>query len=193
MNMLLASEEFEVDDGMVSRGVSFGLGTLSNSDRVMIRAAMDAGTVTTFLELREVLVRRGLSANYAQMLMVISPFWVTTARGKYRFIGKQAQLNEFRLKEPAEVDGVDEYQERLVELEVNHRHLVTGSHRIDEDMVKPGQWSLGDEKGNDLGMIDVTERMIKGLNRGFSAAGIGVGTFVIIDFSEDEFAAMMFW
>ena len=193
MNMLLASEEFEVDDGMVSRGASFGLGTLSNSDRLMIRAAMDAGTVTTFLELREVLVRRGLSENYSQMLMVISPFWVTTARGKYRFIGKQAQLNEFRLKEPVEVDGVEEYQECLVELTVNHRHLVTGNHRIDEDKVKPGQWSLRDEKGNDLGKIDVTERMIKGLNRGFSAAGLGVGTFVIIDFSEDEFVAMMFW
>ena len=193
MKMLLASEEFEVDDGMVSRGASFGLGTLSNSDRLMIRAAMDAGTVTTFLELREVLVRRGLSENYSQMLMVISPFWVTTARGKYRFIGKQAQLNEFRLKEPVEEDGVEEYQECLVELEVNHRHLVTGNHRIDEDKVKPGQWSLRDEKGNDLGKIDVTERMIKGLNRGFSAAGLGVGTFVIIDFSEDEFVAMMFW
>ena len=138
LNMLLASGEFKVDDGMVSRGASFGLGTLSNSDRVMIRAAMDASTVTTFLELREVLVRRGLSASYAQMLMVISPFWVTTARGKYRFIGNQAQLNEFRLKEPAEVDEVEEYQERLVELEVNHRHLVTGNHRIDEDLVRPG-------------------------------------------------------
>ena len=193
MNMLLASEEFEVDDGMVSRGASFGLGTLSNSDRVMIRAAMDAGKVTTFLELREVLVRRGLSTNHAQTLMVLSPFWITTARGKYRFIGKQAQLNEYRLKEPVEVDGVEENQECLIELEVNHRHLVTGNHRIDEDKVKPGQWSLRDEKGNDLGKIDVTERMIKGLNRGLSAAGIGVGTFVIIDFSEDEFAAMMFW
>ena len=112
---------------------------------------------------------------------------------RYRFIGKQSQLNEFRLKEPVEVDGVEEYRECLVELEVNHRHLVTGNHRIDEDKVKAGQWSLRDEKGNDLGKIDVTERMIMGLNRGFSAAGIGVGTFVIIDFSEDEFAAMMFW
>ena len=88
MNMLLASEELEVDDGMVSRGASFRRVPLSNSDRLMINAAMDAGTVTTFKELSEALVRRGLSANYSQTLMVISPFWVTTARGKYRFIGK---------------------------------------------------------------------------------------------------------
>ena len=121
MNMLLASDEFEVGDGMVSRGVSFRLGMLSNPDRVMIRAAMDAGTVTTFLELREVLVRRGLSTNHAQTLMVLSPFWVTPARGKYRFVGKQAQLNEFRLGEAVELDEVEEYQERLVDLEVNHR------------------------------------------------------------------------
>ena len=193
MSMLLASEEFELDDGVVSRGATFELGMLSNSDRVMIRAAMDAGTVTTFVELREVLVRRGLSAHYAQVLMVKSPFWVTTARGKYRFVGKQAQLNEFWSKESAEVDEVAEYQERLVELEINHRHMVTGNHRIDEDKVKPGRWSLKDEKGNDLGKIDVTESMIKGLNRSISRAEIGVGTFLIIDFSEDEFEATMFW
>ena len=193
VNMLLASEEFEIDDGMVSRGASFEVGMLSNTDRVMIRAAMDAGAVTTFLKLREVLVRQGLSASYAQVLMVISPFWITTARGKYRFIGKQAQLKEFQLKEPLELSGLEEYEECLVELEVSHRHLVTGNHRIDEDKVRPGRWTLKDEQGNDLAQIDVTERMIKGLNRSFSTAGIGVGTFVIIDFSGDEFTAKMFW
>lgn len=192
-NMLLALDEFEVDDGMVSRGASFMPETLSNSDRVMIRAATDAGTVTTFLELRDVLVRLGLSANYAQMLMVISPFWVTPARGKYRFVGNQTQLNEFWSKELAKVDEVIDYQERLVELEVNHRHLVTGNHRIDEGKVKPGQWSLRDEEGSDLGKIDVSESMIKGLNRILSTAGIGAGTFLIMDFSGDEFEAMMIW
>ena len=193
MNMLLASEEFEVDDGMVSRGARFRRVSLSNSDRLMVNAATDAGTVTTSKELSEALVRSGLSINHARMLMVISPFWITTARGKYRFIGKKSRLNEFLLKETAEIGGVEERQECLVGLEINHRHLVTGNHRIDEDKVKPGQWSLRDEKGNNLGKIDVTETMIRGLNRSFSAAGIGVGTFVIIDFSEDEFAAIMFW
>ena len=193
MNMLLASEQFELNDGMVSRGVGFAPGRLSDSDRVMIGAAMDAGTVTTFLELREVLVRRGLSENYAQVLMVISPFWVTPARGKYRFVGKLAQLNEFLSKERAEMEEATECEERLVELNIHHRHMVTGSHRIDEGKVKPGQWSLRDEKGSDLGDIDVTESMIKGLNRSFSRAGIGVGTFVIIDFSEGAFEAMMIW
>ena len=195
MNMLLASDEFEVDDGMVSRGESFKPGMLSNTDQVMIRAAMDAGTVTTFTELREVLVRQGLSANYAQVLMVVSPFWVTVERGKYRFIGKQSQLDESWLKEPAEVDEIEGCQERLVGLEVNYRHLVIGNHRIDEELVRPGQWSLRDEKGNDLGKIDVTSRMIRGLNRSFLTAGVEVGTYVIIDFSEseEEFSAMMFY
>lgn len=192
-NMLLAAQEFNVDDGMVSRGASFKPDELSNSDRVMIRAAMDAGTVTTFLDLREALVRRGLSTNHAQVLMVSSPFWITTARGKYRFVGKQAQLKAFRLEEPVELGEVEEYQECYVELVVNHRHLVTGAHRVDEGKVKPGQWSLRDEKGNDLGIVAVSARMIKGLDRVFSAAGVGVGTFVIIDFSEAEFAAMMVW
>ena len=193
MSMLQKLDEFVADDGIISRGPGFVTETLSNSDRVMIRAAMDAGTVTTFLELREALVRRGLSANYAQVLMVKSPFWVTTARGKYRFVGKQAQLNKVWSQGSAEFEEVIKSQECLVELEVNHRHLVTGNHRIDEGKVIPGQWSLRDEDGSDLGKIDVSESMIKGLNRSFATAGIGVGTFLIIDFSDDEFEAMMIW
>lgn len=193
VDMLLALEEFDVRAGMVSRGANFIPETLSNSDQVMIRAATDAGTVTTFTELREVLVRRGLSTNNAQVLMVISPFWVTPARGKYRFVGNQAQLNEFSSRELAELNEIVEYQECLVEIEVNHRILVTGNHRIDEDKVKSGQWSLRDEQGSDLGNIDVTGSMIKGLNRSFLTAGIGAGKFVIIDFSGEDFEAMMIW
>ena len=192
-SMLRALEEFDIRYGMVSRGESFIPETLSNSDRVMIGAAMEAGTVSTFLELRGALVRRGLSTSYAQMLIAISPFWVRTARGKYRFVGGQAQLNDFRLKETVKPDGVEECKQHFVELEVNHRHLVTGNHRFSRDEVKTGRWSLRDENGNDLGKVDVTESMVKGLDRVFLAAGIGVGTFVIIDFSEDEFATMMFW
>ena len=193
MNMLLALDEFDVSDEMVSRGASFRLETLSKTDRLMISAAKDAGTVTTFQELSEVLVRRGLSENHAHMLMVVSPFWNTTARGIYRFIANEARLNEFLLKEPSKIDEVQVYQECLVELEITHRHLVTGSHRIDENLVRPGQWSLRDEIGSDLGKINVTASMIKGLNRAVSAAGIGIGTFVIIDFSDDEFTATVFY
>ena len=192
-SMLRALKEFDVRDGMVSQGVGFIPETLSNSDRVMIGAAMEAGTVSTFLELRGALVRQGLSTSYAHMLITISPFWVRTTRGKYRFVGKQAQLNDFRWKETVKPDRVEEYKEQLVELEVNHRHLVTGRHRFSKDDVKAGRWSLRDENGNDLGEVDVTESMMKGLDRVFLAASIGVGTFVIIDFSDDEFAAVMFW
>ena len=77
----------------------------------------------------------------------------------------------------------------MVELEIGHRHLVTGTHRIDENLVRPGQWSLKDEMGNELGKIEVTANMVKGLSAAFAAAGIGVGTFVIIDFSDQQFTA----
>lgn len=193
INMLLASGEFGVGDGMVSRGASFRPEPLSKTDRLMITAATDAGTVTTFKQLRDVLVRRDLSANHAQVLMVVSPFWITTARGKYRFVGKQAHLNKFRLKKPLEVDEVQDCPECLVELEINHRHLVAGRHRIDENLVKRGRWSLRDERGNDIGTINVTARMINGLDRVFSLIGGEVGMFVIIDFSSEEFTAIMLW
>ena len=189
MSMLRAMDDFDVHAGMVSRGANFRLDTLSKTDRLMISAAKDAGTVMTFLKLREALVRQGVSAGHAQVLMVATPLWITPSRGKYRFIANEAQLKEFSLVAPTKDDDIQESLECLVELEITHRHLVTGTHRIDDNFVRPGQWSLRDEMGNDLGKIDVTTNMVKGLSGAFAAVGIGVGTFVIIDFSDDQFSA----
>lgn len=189
MSMLRAIDDIDVHDGMVLRGPNFKLGNLSKTDRLMISAAKDTGTVTTFLKLREALVRRGVSSNHASVLIVLTPFWINPARGKYRFIADKAQLKGCSLAEPTEDDEVQKSGECLVELEVGHRHLVTGTLRIDENSVRPGRWSLRDETGNDLGKIDVTANVVKGLNSAFAAAGIGVGTFVIIDFSDEQFTA----
>ena len=188
-SMLCAMDDFDVQHDVVSRGANFTPDTLSKTDRMMISAARDVGTVTTFLKLREALVRQGVSTGYAQVLMAVTPLWITPSRGKYRFIAKEAQLKEFSLAVPTKADEVQESHECLVELEISHRHLVTGTHRIDENFVRPGQWSLRDEMGNNLGKLDVTANMVKGLNGAFAAARIGVGTFVIIDFSDEQFTA----
>ena len=193
VSMLLATEEFEVDNGVVFRGASFTPLPLSNIDQVMVNATNDCGTVTTFTELREALVRRGLSTNHAQVKMVLTPFWVTTARGKYRFVGNEAQLTETCRNGSLEVSECEAKQGNYVELEINHRHMVSGNHRIEENAVKPGKWLLRDNEGNNHGEIQVTDKMIRGLNAGLASAGIKVGTFVIIDFSREEFVAELIW
>ncbi len=192
-SMLIASEEFEVNDGVVSRGTRFRAVPLSKIDQVMVDTTTDCGTVTTFMQLRDALVRRGLSTNHAHVKMVLTPFWVTTARGKYRFVSNNAQLADFRGNESSDYSEIEAKQDRYIELEVNYRHMVTGSHRIEDSAVEPGQWLLTDDKGNSLGKIDVSAKMIKGLDLGFATAGLEVGTFVIIDFSREEFVAELIW
>ena len=192
LGMLRAVDDIDVHNGMVSRNTNFKPRSLNRTDQLMIGAAKDIGTVTTFLKLRETLVRQGVSVGHASILMVHTPFWITISRGKYRFISNKAQLTAFSLAMPIKDDGVKKRQECLVELEVQHRHLVTGTHRIDENFVRLGQWSLMDEMGNELGKIDVTSNMVKGLQGPFSTAGIGVGTFVIIDFSDEQFTAIAY-
>jgi len=193
VKMLVAADAYEVKDGMVSQGPSFVPGELGKTDWLMVRVAVDTDTVTTFSALREALVRQGLSANYAQVLIASSPFWINTERLRYRFIGNKAQLDDFQLEEHKAPDGLEQYQERYVELEVSHRHLVIGNHRIDEGWISPGQWSLQDEQGNGLGTLDVTETMIRGLNRSLSVAEIGAGMYVIIDFQADDNTATIYW
>ena len=189
MSMLRAIDDVDVHDGMVSRGTNFKPDNLSKTDRLMISAAKEAGTVTTFLKLREALVRQGVSAGHAQVLMVVTPLWITPSRGNYRFIANEAQLKTFSLAAPTKDEEAQERRECLVELEIGHRHLVTGTHRIDENFVRSGEWLLKDEMGNELGKIEVTANMVKDLSGAFAAAGIGVGTFVIIDFSDQQFTA----
>ena len=158
VSMLSAMDDLDVHNGMVSRDASFKPEPLSKTDRLMIRAAREIGTVTTFLELREALVRQGVSVGHAQVLMVVTPLWITPSRGKYRFIANKAQLKAFSMAIPATDGDVQESRECLVEMEVGHRHLVTGTHRIDRNVLRPGRWSLRDQIGNDLGEIDVTAK-----------------------------------
>ena len=193
IRMLLAMGDIEIQDETISRDIDFKFENLSKADWFMINAARDVGTVTTFLKLREALVRQGVSINHAQQLMVITPLWTTPSRGKYRFIANNAQLKEFFLAAPTKEDEAQKKRECLVELEISHRHLVTGCHRIEENFVRPGQWLLKDEMGNDIEKIDVTENMVKGLSGAFTTAGIGVGTFLIIDFSDQQYTATAYF
>ncbi len=189
MSMLCAIDDVNVQEGMVSRGRGFKPDDLSKTDRLMISVAKDVGTVATFLELREALVQKDVSGGHAEMLVSVTPLWVTMSRGKYRFIANKDQLQEFSLMVPTKDYGDLEMHECLVELEVAHRHLVMGTHRIDENFVMPGHWSLKDQAGNQLGKIEVTANMVKGLNGVFAVAGIEAGTFVKIDFSSQKFIA----
>ena len=193
MSMLREMDDFDVHDGIVSQGADFKPVNLSSSDRLMISAAKDTGTVTTFLKLREALVRQGLSANYAQVLMVVTPLWITLSRGKYRFIANRSQLTKLSLAAPTINDAAEENLNCFVELVISHRHLMTGTHRIDENVVRPGQWSLRDEADNDLGKLDVTASLVKGLDYVCVAAGIVVGAVVIIDFSDEQFMATIYY
>ena len=192
MNMLCAKDEFDIHEGIVSRGSNFSPDTLSRNDWLMIRSARDTGTATTFLELRKALVHQGLSESHAQISMVVTPLWITTSRGKYRFVASKAQLDDLSLTLPTETDEFVESHECAVELVITHRHLVTGTHRMEEGFVRRGEWSLRDELGNDLGMLDVAGSVIKGLSGALAAASIGVGATVIIDFAVEECTATLF-
>lgn len=193
MGIIRGIDDVDIHDGVVSRGSSFAPAGLNNSDKLMINAAKDTGTVTTFSKLREALVRLGVSTGYAQILIVKSPLWITSSRGNYRFIADKAQLGTNSIAASTEEVEPQESGECLVEFETSHRHLVTGTHRIDEDLAKSGRWSLRDEQDIFLGEIDVTANTIKGLKSVFATAKIEVGTFVIIDFSDQQFSATLYY
>lgn len=189
--MLRTLDEFEIKNEIVSRGTNFSPVELSKSEHLMINAARDAGTVTTFLNLRDSLVRQGLSTNHAQVLMITTPFWITTARGKYRFIANESHLDKLPVISPSEQKKSLDSNRILVELLVTHRHVVTGTHRINQNLVKQGEWLLKDQMGNVLGKLEVTLKSIKGLNSVFATASIEAGDSVVIDFSDEKFKATL--
>ena len=173
---------------MVSRGPNFSSGQLSNEDKIMIKAAEIAGTIMELRDLRAAVVQQGKTPGVAQLMVSYTPWWTKPSRGQYRFI-----LNENQLKEYNSIHCPKEniIKESLVELEVTHRHLFTGTHTIKENSIKPGSWPLEDECGNNLGQITVTTHKIKGLNQALEMAGIDVGTYLLIEFSIENQIAVL--
>ncbi|MCY4287344.1 MAG: hypothetical protein OXC63_01985 [Aestuariivita sp.] len=105
----------------------------------------------------------------------------------------QANTNRISKKILGKRNIGDKGPECLIDIEVNYRHLVTGNHRIDAGIISQGQWALKDEKGGELGKLDVSSNMIKGLHKACEKVDIGVGTFIIIDFSAPGFEAVVIW
>jgi len=186
--LIQAIDDFELHNDMVSRGPNFSSGQLSNEDKIMIKAAEIAGTIMELRDLRAAVVQQGKTPGVAQLMVSYTPWWTKPSRGQYRFI-----LNENQLKEYNSIHCPKEniIKESLVELEVTHRHLFTGTHTIKENSIKPGSWPLEDECGNNLGQITVTTHKIKGLNQALEMAGIDVGTYLLIEFSIENQIAVL--
>lgn len=89
MGMVVAAGDFVVCDELVSRSKNFNPVVLGKNDQLVINAAKEVGTVTTFRKLRDVLLCAGCSANNAGALILASPFWTRTTDGGLKFISDE--------------------------------------------------------------------------------------------------------
>ena len=57
-----------------------------------------------------------------------------------------------------------------------------GTHRLGNESLEPGSWTVADADGNELGMMTLTGRRLSGLADVFHAASIRSGANVSLSF-----------
>ena len=71
---------------------------LNSNDRRLVRAAAGLGSPVTFLELRDSIVRGGLTSIHASQIILFSPFLYRVSRGRYRLLFDGDDLSARQLR-----------------------------------------------------------------------------------------------
>jgi len=203
-SIINTNSEFEINDNWVTRGANFKTGNISPADLLMIDAAKHLGTGASFLDLRAYLVNRGLTSNYSQVLMIVSPLWTTIERGVYRFIGDTEDLQNFNVSdietpvieneegsEYLDENGIDNLL--TVSLAVKPKHIAIGKHKLSELSLPEQSWQVTNTSEENIGTLTTKGSFLFGLNTLFKSAGIKTGENVLFEFSEQEKAVILSW
>jgi hypothetical protein len=192
-SMLTRDDKFKVDGEIVKPTSFFKKSELSGTDELIIKAAKDLGPVVNFTNMREFLVRQGMSSNQAQVSLYASPFLTPISRGQYRFVCNPEEASRVlgSLREGEKHAGGNEIERILVEIVVTQRQLISGKHELSENRIGPGDWAVFDPDGRALGELRTNETQILDLDVVLLAASVKVGDRILLEFDKPEKTATL--
>ena len=86
LEMLRQTDWFQIHGNYVQLRDGISFNALSMQDRRLVRATKGMGRTMRFSEIRDNLVREGISSNHAGQCILFSPFLFPLARGRFRLI-----------------------------------------------------------------------------------------------------------
>ena len=185
--MLNSWGEFRLDDGIVHRNPGAKLSQLNQRDIMLLSVFLDSGVSLDFNWLSRELVKRGISSNHANVLMVTSPLVFTPRRGQYRCIaGPQEIARALENIEPTDEVVDEENEGATVEFVVNAKQLTIGTHRLSDVAVDPGVWTVFEVVGREKGSITLSGKRLSGLKEVLSNASVRKGDTVWLMFRQSS-------
>lgn len=172
-NLLVRSGLFqsEVNKIVACEGVEFD--NLNETDRKVLRAARSLGRTVQFIDLRNNLVREGLSSGYASVEIQLSPLLIKIARGKYRVIVDPTKVDERLLS-----DNTEKHREQasgeaaIVYVKVGAKEKLTGTIAAE---IPDKQWlAVLAQEPKPLQFESINGKLI-GLKALFASFGVVIG------------------
>ena len=198
--MLSQTDWFQIRENYVQlrEGISFN--TLSKQDHRLVLATRGMGRTVGFAEIRDNLVREGVSSNHAGQHLLFSPFLLRVARGRFRILfdvnGPRANaVRTAREAYPSATNGGDAKGSELREdggsmkatvttVEISSRALITDRVRVDAE-VPGGRWIV--VHGNEhVGHCTIGSGVVRQLAPALRNGGVRVGDRCRLRFDLDS-------
>ena len=199
LEMLRQTDWIQICGNHVESRDVVGFNPLSMEDRRLVRATRGMGRTVGFSEIRDNLVREGVSSSHAGQHLLFSPFLVRVGRGRFRllFDPEGAKANAMRAAEegdPAAAEDTCKVRGGLLKeagatvwsasVQVTSRLMITDRIPIDAK-VPGGRWDVVD--GNDhVGQCNVDGGYARKLAAALRRQGAKMGDHCRLRFDLNE-------
>ena len=206
LEMLRQTKWFLINGNYVQLRDGIQFDELSTGDRRLVRAVTGLGSTVTFLELRDNLVREGITSTHAGQHIKFCPFLYRVSRGRYRVLFDAEDLSIAKLSstECSHQDLKDARTDRVVTMEttsggdrsrnavepsvvvqLSSRALITDRIFVDSELPS-GQWEVVDTGGCRVGHCKTSRGAIYELPTALQCVGARVGDFCRLRFDRDS-------
>ncbi len=163
--------------------------SITSSDLALIRASSSIGPVVRFKDLREYLVREGMSTGHAQLVINLSPLLTRISWGRYRFVcsPEEAKSSLLALQEtnPNRDMSVDRLKE-IVEITVSNHTMYSGKYVHRNSRIGSRNWKVLDITQSEIGQLRTNDNQLLDLNALFKQESIAIGVKVILEFDSTD-------
>lgn len=162
--MLRQTGLFECNGNEVVRKDDVTFSDLSGQDEQLLHAGRRFGTTVKFLELRNELVRGGMSSDEAGLVIHQSPLLFCISHGTYRFLGgSRGDIS----RKPIEQDQTHVRSDttHVVEFRVTQRIFLTDKIRLEITVPEGNVWTVVDSRNIEVGTCKTRKGVVSQIGK----------------------------
>lgn len=189
LEMLRQTELFDIDGSTIRVRSDVKFNDLSRGDIQLLKAAKGLGRTVRFIDLRDNLVREGMTSGQADVyITAYSPFLYRISRGRYRVFVDSSDLDfdqfesDRRQTSESEPNHQTKSTESRITMTVTPRLQITGKHKYNNLIEQERTWTAIDQDGRYLAECKTRNGLLYQLKDVLDALGVSKGDELTADF-----------